>query len=367
MFNFKRKFEEKTGNLWEARKLFSFHPGKYDMVDVDFGDGGDDDSSNSKKSGSKTTAAAALPAPKIGAPLQSLMKLIFDERAMTTALEEFKVDTKKMPLGKLSPKQIKRGFAVLKEIEQCLSHPSPTSKFALESANNLFYTLIPHACGMGKLPMIDSLGAVKIKVEMLESLLNLEVAGKQLNVASAPAVNPLDTQYISLKSDITPLDSTSPAWSMVSRYIANSHAPTHNQYTLSLHALFAVNRQGEDDRFRACPVKDNHRLLWHGAGRSNFAGIITQGLRIAPPEAPVTGYMFGKGSLFWNSFVYVFITKLHLFFFVVCSATVYFADMCSKAANYCHCNKNDRTVCLNSLHSLAPHHLKTTTGFRSSV
>lgn len=35
----------------------------------------------------------------------------------------------------------------------------------------------------------------------------------------------------------------------------------------------------------------------------------TPGLRIAPPEAPVTGYMFGKG--------------------------VYFADMFSKSANYC--------------------------------
>jgi len=34
-----------------------------------------------------------------------------------------------------------------------------------------------------------------------------------------------------------------------------------------------------------------------------------QGLRIAPPEAPVTGYMFGKG--------------------------IYFADMVSKSANYC--------------------------------
>lgn len=36
------------------------------------------------------------------------------------------------------------------------------------------------------------------------------------------------------------------------------------------------------------------------------------GLRIAPPEAPVTGYMFGKG--------------------------VYFADMFSKSANYCCAN-----------------------------
>ena len=300
---FKYKFYEKTGNNWEDRSSFTHHPGKYDMVDVDFGDDGDDgDSKGGKKGTSETAAAAAaaLPAPKISEPLQSLMKLIFDERAMATALEEFKVDTKKMPLGKLSSKQIKRGFAVLKEIEQCLSHPSATSKYALEAANNLFYTLIPHACGMGKLPMIDSLGAVKIKVEMLESLLNMEVAGKQLSTANVPAVNSLDTQYISLKSDITPLDGTCPAWPMVWRYIQNSHAPTHNQYTLSLHALYAVNRQGEDDRFRACTVKDNHRLLWHGSGRSNFAGIITQGLRIAPPEAPVTGYMFGKGSLYFT-------------------------------------------------------------------
>jgi len=38
-------------------------------------------------------------------------------------------------------------------------------------------------------------------------------------------------------------------------------------------------------------------------------------LRIAPPDAPVTGYMFGKG--------------------------VYFADVSSKAANYCHTNKEN--------------------------
>jgi hypothetical protein len=30
----------------------------------------------------------------------------------------------------------------------------------------------------------------------------------------------------------------------------------------------------------------------------NFMGILKQGLRIAPPEAPPTGYMFGKGVYF---------------------------------------------------------------------
>ena len=32
-------------------------------------------------------------------------------------------------------------------------------------------------------------------------------------------------------------------------------------------------------------------LLWHGSRLTNWVGIISQGLRIAPPEAPVTGYM----------------------------------------------------------------------------
>ena len=54
---------------------------------------------------------------------------------------------------------------------------------------------------------------------------------------------------------------------------------------------------------------DNRRLLWHGSRSTNFGGILSQGLRIAPPEAPVNGYMFGKG--------------------------VYFADISSKSAGYC--------------------------------
>lgn len=52
------------------------------------------------------------------------------------------------------------------------------------------------------------------------------------------------------------------------------------------------------------------------------------GLRIAPPEAPVTGYMFGKG--------------------------VYFADMFSKSANYCYASRgaNDGVLLLCEVYSL---------------
>jgi hypothetical protein len=58
--------------------------------------------------------------------------------------------------------------------------------------------------------------------------------------------------------------------------------------------------------------------IYHGRlHRDIFNLCCLQGLRIAPPEAPVTGYMFGKG--------------------------IYFADMVSKSANYCCTNPTNNT------------------------
>ena len=53
--------------------------------------------------------------------------------------------------------------------------------------------------------------------------------------------------------------------------------------------IFKVERKGESRRFKAFRDLDNHQLLWHGSGVTNYAGILSQGLRIAPPEAPVVG------------------------------------------------------------------------------
>ena len=53
-------------------------------------------------------------------------------------------------------------------------------------------------------------------------------------------------------------------------------------------------------------------LLIYRAG-----GILSQGLRIAPPEAPVNGYAFGKG--------------------------VYLADISTKSANYCVSSSSGNT------------------------
>ena len=102
---------------------------------------------------------------------------------------------------------------------------------------------------------------------------------------------------------------------MINKYLQTTHASTHTSYELELADLFTLRSIPEDLRY----TKDipNKMLLWHGSRLTNFVGILSQGLRIAPPEAPVTGYMFGKG--------------------------VYFADMSSKSANYCFTSRESST------------------------
>lgn len=118
-----------------------------------------------------------------------------------------------------------------------------------------------------------------------------------------------------LKTKIVPVDKKSKEFGRMVEYVKNTHASTHGSYELEVIDIFEIDREGEASRY--APFRDLHnkQLLWHGSRTTNYAGILSQGLRIAPPEAPVTGYMFGKG--------------------------VYFADMVSKSANYCRTSKSD--------------------------
>lgn len=58
--------------------------------------------------------------------------------------------------------------------------------------------------------------------------------------------------------------------------------------------VFKVNRHGENERYTKYKDLHNKKLLWHGSRLTNFVGIISQGLRIAPPEAPVVSNLFSR-------------------------------------------------------------------------
>ena len=80
---------------------------------------------------------------------------------------------------------------------------------------------------------------------------------------------------------------------MLEEYVANTHAPTHSSYSLELMDVFKIERHGEGKRYKPFKKLPNRKLLWHGSRTTNYAGILSQGLRIAPPEAPVVSALIG--------------------------------------------------------------------------
>ncbi|KAJ8009696.1 hypothetical protein DPEC_G00094190 [Dallia pectoralis] len=322
MDNFLGVYEEKTGNAW-ASSNFTKYPNKFYPLEIDYG--------QDEEAVKRLTASAGTKS-LLAKPVQELIRTIFDVESMKKAMVEFEIDLQKMPLGKLSKRQIQSAYALLSDVQQAVSDCSPDSHIL--DLSNRFYTLIPHDFGMKKPPLLSNLEYIQAKVQMLDNLLDIEVAYSLLRGGvDDNKKDPIDINYEKLKTKIEVVDKTTKEAEIILQYVKNTHAATHNTYTLEVEEIFKIVREGEYQRYRPFQDLPNQQLLWHGSRTTNYAGILSQGLRIAPPEAPVTGYMFGKG--------------------------VYFADMVSKSANYCHTSQSDPTglillgeVALGNMHEL---------------
>lgn len=316
--HFESKFFEKTKNRWENRYQFVSKPGKYTWLQLDYeGPTKEDGEEESSPKAEKSTESIES---KLDPRIFELIQIICDPKMMKQQMVEIGYDAKKMPLGKLSRKTVLQGFEVLKQIAAELENDSPDNNhLALLSSN--FYTVIPHDFGFRKMRdfIIKEKSTLKKKLEMVEALAEIEVASRVLEGPSDSKnkVHPVDEQYGRLHCQVLPLTMEGEEAHMIKKYVANTHATTHSYYKLEVEQIFKVEREGEDGRFKELPER---KLLWHGSRLSNWTGILSQGLRIAPPEAPVTGYMFGKG--------------------------VYFADMVSKSANYCYAQPPDTGLLL---------------------
>ncbi|XP_076033544.1 poly [ADP-ribose] polymerase 2-like [Oratosquilla oratoria] len=298
---FEKKFQDKTKNEWCERDFFEKVQGKYDLVKIDYSPGEDtpDVAKLIEKEKPKQVDST------LHIAVQNLIKLICNVRIMEEAVVEMKYDAKKAPLGKLTEAQIKAGYLALKRIDEILSEAKVNRQDLLQACND-FYTRIPHYFGMKVPPLLSTKADVKEKLGLLEALGDIQAA---LSVLGAPAdldLHPVDHHYMSLKCNIICLDATSPQYKIIQKYLQSSKGKTHNYYKLSIEEVYQCEKENEGERFKKL---DNRMLLWHGSRLSNWAGILSQGLRIAPPEAPATGYMFDKG--------------------------IYFADCSTKSANYC--------------------------------
>ena len=340
---FEKKFHDKTKNRWSNRDQFQVVSGKYTLLHKDYGADADAAAADDDADGADGTGEAKKPVESaLDTRVQSFMALISDISMMKEQMREIGFDAERMPLGKLQKRTILEAYKCLQQLSQILvpgatisgggggassagaamsggsmggGGVAPLHRGRIEELSNGFYSLIPHvssfADGSGtraRLPWIDTPAKLKEKIEMVEALGNIELAQRVISPGKGSGfdVHPIDAKYNSLGTRLTPIDKGGATHAMLAEYIANTHAATHNTYSIELVQAFEVQRDGE-----AAAFKDvgNRQLLWHGSRLTNWCGILSTGLRIAPPEAPVTGYMFGKG--------------------------VYFADMVSKSANYC--------------------------------
>ncbi|XP_022647178.1 poly [ADP-ribose] polymerase-like isoform X2 [Varroa destructor] len=299
MLDFKGLFLEKTGNEWENRKNFEKKPKLFNIIEIDYMQ--DHDAALCTKQILATNSDSKLPLP-----VQELICLIFDVNLLNQQMKEFEIDLQKLPLGKISIDQISKAYKVLNELQELIDKKGSRLQFL--DASNRFFTIIPHDFGMNAPPLLDNVDSIKDKISMLDSLGEMELTMKMLKQEDKTQI-PVDHHYAQLKTEIDVVSRNAPVFGLLQKYVSTTHATTHSSYELEIMDVFTVARQGEAQRYKPFKRLQNRRLLWHGSRLSNFAGILSQGLRIAPPEAPVTGYMFGKG--------------------------IYFADMVSKSANYC--------------------------------
>ena len=123
------------------------------------------------------------------------------------------------------------------------------------------------------------------------------------DLSSTGRLNPIDYCYQALRVDLRLLEHDSSEFKRLRQYMHASTPDSGSSQQWELYDIFALRRQGEEQRFNQYSHDiPNHQLLWHGSGMGNFAGLLTQGLCIAPPEAQASGYMFGKGVYFADQF-----------------------------------------------------------------
>lgn len=138
------------------------------------------------------------------------------------------------------------------------------------------------------------------KLRMVNSFINVEIATKIILGAlqKIRIMHPMDYCLSAVNIKILRLDHTNAEFQLIMRYINNSH-PTKEGF---IHNIYAIERKGEPERIAQWKHLPNRMILWHGSKIENFLGILSQGLRIAPPEASHTGWAFGQGIYFADEF-----------------------------------------------------------------
>lgn len=192
-------------------------------------------------------------------------------------------------VGKLSKPQMDIAMKILEELSEKVRQKASHNEFI--EASNRFYTMIPHTFGQRALPVINTFDQIEKEMNKLNHLANIKLTYSLLN-GTDKETNPLDHLYEKLNADIEVLDCASAEYQGIANYLKLTPEKSNK---LEIVKAFEVHRAGEEQRFDAFKHLHNRLLLWHGSKLTNFVGILSNGMKIAPPDALSSGNNFGKG------------------------------------------------------------------------
>lgn len=194
---FERKFQDKSGLKWENR-LNTPKAGKYMFIERDYeADDDTEDEPVTKKENDEPTTEVESTLTK---PLQNLMSFIFNFEHFQSAMASMSYDAKKLPLGKLSERTLKMGFSTLKELAALITSSVHDSNWqtSVETLSNQYFTIIPHAFGRNRPPILSSDALIKKEIDLLEALTDMDVANEIMKESKLAEVHQLDRQFQSL-------------------------------------------------------------------------------------------------------------------------------------------------------------------------
>ncbi|EEY60188.1 poly [ADP-ribose] polymerase 2, putative [Phytophthora infestans T30-4] len=291
--------------------------------------GSDGDTASAASTETSTCACATAPPSRLPTEVQDFLTLVADHTELSyayTVTDELLGDAiMKLPLGRLSKTTIKRGYETLEEIYEALQSRQ-VSRARLSNLSSHFYSLIPHH---SRLEVIDTMVKLGKKVQLMAEV-GASVRGMvhEFVARRCASRNYLDACYDLLECELQPVKSSDPDFALIQTYIRNSNCCGRKQDRLQLLSVFRVEKPEQETRFEPFRTFTNRRILWHGSHLANWLGILSEGLRIAPPEVASNGRTFGKG--------------------------LYFTDKVTKAQAYCHCRPtNGHNQCVFALSEVA--------------
>jgi len=273
--SFKKLFKAKTRIKWSERNILSGK--KYNISNI---------ICNSRK---KIESTINIPS-KLNNSVQEFIKLISDDDLLKEITD---FDSSSFSIGEISSEQIKNGIEILKTILIDLNSGLTNRLFKLSTD---FYSQIPYKSGRQKPPIINSVACVDKMFGYVDNI--IKTKDLIMTMKCRDGLNPIDSFYNNLNTEIVPLKKGSRIWKILNAYIKNSHGPTHN-FTLEVCEMYEINNKNS----REFKSTGNVQLLFHGSRLINWCSILKNGFSLDPQTygAFISGKMYGYGIYFTNS------------------------------------------------------------------